>query len=85
VTVLPRERPDLFLCRSVEDTENYAHLRWTVDEALDLDLVRRLYEALDLGERHVPYRDILAFVLAHPELARLNADIKTWDPVARVT
>lgn len=84
VTVLPRMRPDLFLCRSVADDQNNADLRWTVDEERDLELIRILYEALQIGERAVPYREILAYVRAHPELARLNADIKTWDPTARV-
>lgn len=74
------ERPDLFLCRSVVDSENNSDLRWTVDTDTDLQLIRMLYEALDIGTRIVPYPEILAFVRAHPELARMNADIEPWGP-----
>jgi spore coat polysaccharide biosynthesis protein SpsF len=81
VTVLPRVRPDLFLTRSVEDDQNHAGLRWTVDTEIDLQLIRTLYEVLDLGESTWSYRQILAYVQDHPELASVNADIKTWDPV----
>jgi spore coat polysaccharide biosynthesis protein SpsF len=81
VTLVPRlERPELFLCRSVVDNQNNANLRWTVDTERDLLLIRKLYEALDIATRSVAYPEILIYVRAHPELARLNVDIQTWDP-----
>jgi spore coat polysaccharide biosynthesis protein SpsF len=81
VTVLARtERPDLFLSRNVEDKDNNADLRWTVDTAADLQLVRALYEGLGLGERIVSYAETLAYVRAHSELARVNAGVETWEP-----
>jgi spore coat polysaccharide biosynthesis protein SpsF len=84
VTVLVRGgRPELFLCRSVEDTEDNADLRWTVDQPVDLDLVRRLYGDLDLGTRIAPYPEMVAHVRSHPELATMNAGTETWDPVAQ--
>jgi spore coat polysaccharide biosynthesis protein SpsF len=69
------ERPDLFVRHSVEDAEDNSDLRWTVDTPADLALVRQVYEALGLGEQVVGYRDILAYVRAHPALSRLNADV----------
>lgn len=81
VTVLLRsERPELFLCRSVEDVENNADLRWTVDNAADLDLVRALYHTLNLAAHPVSYREVLAHARSHPELAAMNAELDTWDP-----
>jgi spore coat polysaccharide biosynthesis protein SpsF len=81
VTILPRsERPDLFLCRSVIDSQNNADLRWTVDTAADLQLVRTLYEVLDMRARVVPYTELLAYVRAHPEVAYLDTASETWDP-----
>jgi len=71
----------IFLCRSVIDNENNANLRWTVDTEVDLKLIRTLYDVLDLGQRVAPYREILAYVRAHPELAQLNAGIETWEPL----
>jgi spore coat polysaccharide biosynthesis protein SpsF len=63
------ERPDLFALRSVVDDEDNSDLRWTVDFEDDLALVRRLYDELGLAHDVRPYRDVVAFVRAHPELA----------------
>jgi spore coat polysaccharide biosynthesis protein SpsF len=82
VTVFLRsERPDLFLLRSVADTEDNSDLRWTVDSELDLQLIRLLYEELDLGTKVVPYRSMLAYVRQHPEITAINADVSTWTPI----
>ena len=81
MTVVPRsERPTLFLCRDVVDGTNNSDLRWTVDTPDDLRLMRRLFEELNLGMRRVPYREILAYVRARPELSAINADGYTWSP-----
>ena len=70
------EHPELFGIRSVTDVENNADLRWTVDVAEDLKMVRLLYEALNLGERVVGYRELLAYVRANPEIAGVNAGVR---------
>ena len=76
VTVLVwKERPDLFMIQSVTDTEDNSDLRWTVDEPADLEMVRRLYEAMGVGNRPVAYRELLAYVRAHPALAAVNAGV----------
>ncbi len=81
VTIVVRsERPSQFLCRSVTDQQDNSDLRWTVDTSVDLQLMRTLYEELDLGSRIVPYREMLAYVRARPQLAHLNAGSSTWDP-----
>jgi len=81
VTVFIRsERPDLFLTRSVMDTENNEHLRWTVDLPSDLELIRQIYKLMGLADRAVPYREVLAFVKANPSLTSLNTANKTWTP-----
>lgn len=77
------ERPDLFLCRSVEDDVDNSDLRWTVDAAQDLELVRRLYTGLDLGARILPYREVVAYVRKHPEICLINAGVETWEPQRR--
>ena len=43
-------------------------------------MVRKLFEELDLGERCLSYREILAHVRARPELSAINADGYTWSP-----
>jgi len=70
------ERPDLFVIHSIEDAENNADLRWTVDHQADLDMVRQLYAALPIADGSVGYRDILSFVREHPEISGLNSHLE---------
>jgi len=79
-TFIYAERPDLFLIRSVTDTEDNSFLRWTVDTVEDFQAVRALFEELDLATRPRPYREVLAYARAHPELGRMNAGVATWQP-----
>ncbi len=80
VTVVPRsERPELFLCRSVEDIQDNADLRWTVDTSADLVFVQELYERLSLSTRTVSYPEILDYVRDHIDLKRRDGT-ETWDP-----
>jgi spore coat polysaccharide biosynthesis protein SpsF len=69
---LLRERPDLFRIKSVTDDVDNSDLRWTVDHRRDLELVRRLYDELDLARNPRSYRDVVAYVRKRPELATLN-------------
>lgn len=85
VTVFPRaERPELFLLRSVEDTEDHSDLRWTVDTERDLELVRKIYQELGIGERRAPYTEIRAHVRANPELVTYNQGVETWTPTPAI-
>jgi len=79
-TFIYAERPDLFLMRSVRDREDNSTLRWTVDTAADLSLIRALYDGMDLGNRLASYQEILAYVKDHPEVSQLNVGIETWEP-----
>jgi len=82
VTSVIREvNPDEFICRSVTDSQDNSDLRWTVDTEADLKLVRRIYEELNLPEKQLSYPEIVAYVRSHPELAKINEGIETWDPI----
>lgn len=74
------ERPELFSLHSVRRPFDAHDLRWTVDTAADLALVRRLFADLGLAERAVPLAEMIAHVRAHPEIAALNAHIEQKDP-----
>ncbi len=76
------ERPDLFELHSVRRPFSAQDLRWTVDTADDLAMVRRLYADLGLAERDMPVEQVIAHVRAHPELAELNAHVAQKDAVA---
>ena len=78
---LTYERPELFLCRNVLDNDDHSDLRWTVDTTTDVELIRKIFGGLRMESRTVLYREILAHVLARPELSSMNAHIQTWDPI----
>ena len=69
------EHPELFNICSVTDSENNSDLRWTVDVPQDLEMVRRLYQEVSLGERAVGCRELLAYVRANPAVAAVNAGV----------
>lgn len=70
------EDRDSYRLRSVEDEKDHSGLRWTVDEPSDLKAVRLLWTGLGLSERPLGYREILAYALAHPEIAAVNAEVE---------
>jgi spore coat polysaccharide biosynthesis protein SpsF len=69
------ERPDLFVRHSVEDSEDNSDLRWTVDTAEDLAMVRRLYDELGLAQTELSYRDVLSYVRRNSEIAQMNQKV----------
>jgi spore coat polysaccharide biosynthesis protein SpsF len=76
------ERPDLFLLHSVRRPYDAADLRWTVDTADDLALVRRLYHGLGLAAGPRPLAEVIAYVRANPQLAAVNAHVAQKEPAA---
>lgn len=70
------ERPELWVLRSVVDTEDNSDLRWTVDTQDDLDMISRLYVELDLARERPDYRAIVRYVRAHPEISALNSHVR---------
>ena len=72
---LHRERPELFVTKNLVAAADASDLRWTVDTAEDLELVRRIYSTAGLPERDVRYSDLVALVRASPDLMTLNAHV----------
>ncbi|MFZ6026486.1 MAG: cytidylyltransferase domain-containing protein [Chloroflexota bacterium] len=54
---------------------DYGALRWTVDTAADLDLLRVIYAAFE-NEDDFTWRDVLALFKQRPELAAINAHVE---------
>lgn len=82
-TVIRQQNPELFRTFSIKDTTDNSDLRWTVDTQADLDFVRKVYAGLGLADQYRGYREIVAYVRAHPDLIAINAGIETWDPTHR--
>lgn len=79
-TYLRGENTDLFLIRQVCDEADNSDLRLTVDNAEDLELIRRLYDELNLSEEKLSYREIIKYLRDNPELIEINKGLKTWNP-----
>ena len=75
VTSFIETRPERYQRGNVEWESNFAHLRWTVDEPEDFELVRRIYTSLYPGNPTFATADVLALIEAEPDLARINAGI----------
>ena len=80
VTAFVMEQPALFRIVQVAAEVDDSDLRWTVDTADDLAMVRGLHEALGLDRAVRPYREVVAAVRERPELAAGNAHVrqKPW-------
>ncbi len=74
VTPYLYRHPERFRLVGLSTDPSYADQRWSVDTAEDLDLVSRLWAALD--DERAGWQAILAVAQAHPEWAALNADIR---------
>jgi spore coat polysaccharide biosynthesis protein SpsF len=77
---LHRERPELFVLRSVTAEVDDSDLRWTVDTEADLELVRALYRAADVQDGRVGYRALVERVRRDPGLRAINAGIEQKTP-----
>jgi spore coat polysaccharide biosynthesis protein SpsF len=67
--------PERYGLRSVRGETDLSGLRWTVDEADDLRLVKRIYEELAPSGPNFEVPEILALLSRHPELAAMNAGV----------
>lgn len=54
---------------------DFSHLRWTVDEPADYEVVKEVFESLYPDNPEFSWLDVLAFVTRHPELIVRNSDI----------
>ncbi len=76
VTLFIRKHSDRFRIGRITRNPNLSALRWTVDNPEDLDLVRRIYEALYPANAAFTTADILALLENNPELTAINGHIE---------
>lgn len=69
---------DRFFCAPVVCPEPLRRpdLRFTVDEEADLEVVRQIVDGLGPSQRMAPGARIVEFLDRHPEIARINSDVK---------
>lgn len=67
-------QPDRFKLGSFEGNTDLSHMRWTVDDARDFDMVNAVYEALYPSNPSFRTSDIISFLADSPEVRALNSD-----------
>ena len=65
-------KPERFKMANYRYSQDLSHLRWTVDEPEDLEMVRKIYEALYPEKPEFTFKDILSYLEIHPEIRELN-------------
>ncbi len=56
-------------------TPDYGSLRWTVDTPEDLEMIRRVFDALE-DKNNFTWYDLLSLIQQHPSLAEINAQVR---------
>lgn len=72
VTPFIHQQPERFRSGHYRNAEDLSHLRWTVDEPEDFDLVTRIYESLYSVNPEFRMMDVLALLQERPDLAAIN-------------
>ncbi len=72
VTPFIHQQPQRFSIGHYKNPVNLSHLRWTVDEPKDFELVTKIYEALYPKNPSFSTQDILILLDEHSELVHLN-------------
>ncbi len=67
------DRPQRFRIANWRWSGDASGMRWTVDEAADLEFVRQVYQALYPGKPAFGFHDVLDLLERHPELALINS------------
>jgi spore coat polysaccharide biosynthesis protein SpsF len=83
VTQFINRQRDRYRVRGVANDVDLSHLRWTVDEPEDFELVTQIYEALYPANPAFATQDILDLLARRPELATLNKGIVRNEGLAR--
>lgn len=72
VTYYIRQHAEQFKIGTLSRTPSLAHLRWTVDEPVDFELVEQIYRRLYPANPAFTTDDVLALLEREPQLATLN-------------
>lgn len=77
VTPYIRKNKDLFKVGKVENIKDLSAYRWTLDQAEDLEFIRKIYGAFEELNVEILYmKDILKLLEEHPEFVNINSDIE---------
>ncbi len=83
VSLFVVRQPDRFRVQGLDNDLDLSHMRWTVDEPEDFELIRQIYEALYPTNPAFTTLDILALLAAKPELLELNRKFRRNEGLER--
>ncbi len=69
------DQPGRFKVVVVDHDPDYGPLRWTVDTAEDLALLREIFSRFD-GDDHFTWQDVRRLIEREPQLALINAGVR---------
>lgn len=72
VTLYIYQHPQIFKIGVEQNSVDLSHLRWTVDELADFELVEKIYQHYYLSNPKFETQDILSFLEECPELKTMN-------------
>ena len=76
VTPYIYNHPEKFNIGSFENEKDLSHMRWTVDEPADFELINKIYENLYIDNSNFTITNILELLENNPELLNINNEIK---------
>jgi spore coat polysaccharide biosynthesis protein SpsF len=76
VTPYIYNNPDKFIIKNYANDTDFSFHRWTVDTEEDFKLIETIYNSLYKPGNIFLFKDILKLFERHPELVKLNQDIK---------
>ena len=76
VTLFINQQPDRFKLHHVLAEKDLSHLRWTVDNPEDFELVSRIYADLYNQNTHFTTEDVLTLMSKEPELININQHLE---------
>ena len=76
VTLYIRNHAEKFRCEKKECERKLNHMRWTVDEPQDFELIRQIFEELYPINEDFAMQDILQLLERRPEMSVVNQDIR---------
>lgn len=74
------EKSDEFKKEKVEvdPSVRYPDIRLTVDEAEDLELIRRIFDKFYVNGNTFKLRDVVKYMIEHPEVRAINQNTNHW-------
>lgn len=76
VTPYMHQNPERFRIGKYKQEQDLSHLRWTVDEPADFELVTGIYQGIYPDKPDFLMKDVLAWLRAHPEHGKVNSQFE---------